>query len=401
MKILMCLGSPFPPDIRVEKEARALAQAGHKVFVLTPYKKGSPAEENIGYATLLRRIPQPTLPKRAWNLVSLSLFGIIPLWIPYIAEAVQRYGIEAIHVHDLPLVNTGLKVAKKNHLPLVADLHENYPDAVRFYHSSNWRGKISNMFISPKKWQVFETAWVNSSDRVITVVDEIGRHLVNDCGLPEDKLTIVMNTEDLDSFCSMPLKKDIIERYKSFFIISYIGGFARHRGIDTAILAMPKITSAIPEARLVLVGTGSNETALKELVQRKGLEKTVEFTGFQPFESVPSYMTASQVCLIPYIDSIQTNRSAPHKLFQYMALGKPVVVSSMESLSRIMEETGAGLVYTAGDADALAEAVIRLYKDKPLANKLGKAGLAAVKTRYNWEIEGKKLVEMYRSLKVG
>ena len=70
----------------------------------------------------------------------------------------------------------------------------------------------------------------------------------------------------------------------------------------------------------------------------------------------------------------------------------------MASLSRIIGETGAGLVYPAEDVDALAKSVIRLYEDGNLAGKLGQAGLTAVRTKYNWEIDGKKLVHLYQGL---
>jgi len=397
MRILMCLGKTFPPDIRVEKEARALAQAGHNVFILSQCKEGSPVEENVGYGMVIRRIQRQTLWKRVWRFANVAFRGIDPLWHKCILNTISEYGIEAIHVHDLPLLNTGLKAARRSNIPVVADMHENYPEVVRFYHNT-WRGEIADMLIPKRRWKSFEKSWLKRADRVITVVDEIGRHFIDDCGIPDDKVSIVMNVEDLDYFYSLPIKKDITQQYESYFVISYIGGFGRHRGIDTAISAMPKILSVIPNAYLILVGSGSNEEELKELVKKMDLGDAVEFTGWRPFSLVPSYISISQICLVPYIRSAQTNASAPHKLFQYMAMGKPVIVSSMESLSRIIEETGAGLVYPAESADSLAEAVIKLHDDSDLTGKLGEAGLAAVKQYYNWKMEGKKLISLYRGL---
>jgi len=81
-----------------------------------------------------------------------------------------------------------------------------------------------------------------------------------------------------------------------------------------------------------------------------------------------------------------------------MSMGKPVIVSSAKPLKRIIEETRAGLVYPSGDSDALAQAVITLYKDKDLAEELGKAGEKAVEKKYNWENESKKLIELYYNL---
>lgn len=393
----MCLERKYPPDIRVEKEAKALTKTGHEVFILSLRQTGSPDEEKQGNITILRYIPQPSFPIRVWNLFWLSVFGVHPIWKIYIAESVTKWNIEAIHVHDLPLVYTGLKVARKRNLPLIADLHENYPQAIKYYNTS-FKDKLANIILPPKRWEKFEKSWLKQADKIVTVIDEMKQRLEKDYCLDSEKITVVMNVEDIEAFLALPIRYDIITRYEQYYTILYVGGFGQHRGIQTAISAMPRIISEIPEARLVLVGSGGNETELKEIVRNMNLTEHVEFTGQEPFENVPSFISASDVCLVPYVTSVQTNASSPHKLIQYMALGKPVITSSMESLSRIISETGAGLVFIAEDETSLATQVINVYKDKDLADRLGRAGLIAAKTKYNMEVEGRKLIQLYRSL---
>lgn len=399
MKILMCLDGYFPPDIRVEKEAKALSEAGHKVFILCRFKEDCLEEEEYSYASVLRLIPLNSFLMRVIKLLFMIIFGIDPIWTRYISRVIPEKKIDAVHVHDLPLVNTVSKITVKKNLPLVVDLHENYPELIGLRRYTTFRSKLAGCFLNEKRWKNFQKSWLKKADRVITVVNEIGERLVKEYGVQEEKITIVMNTEDLDSFRSIPVNKDIIQRYDPFFTILYVGGFGIHRGIQTLISSMPGIKKVIPEAFLLIVGTGNNENELKQLTHDKGLDDSIEFTGWQPFTSVPSYIAASDVCLVPYINSIQTNNSSPHKLFQYMALGKPVIVSSMKSLSRIIGETGAGLIFKAENPDSLTEQVIRLYRDKDLAMKTGQAGITAVKTKYNMQAEGKKLVELYESLR--
>ena len=81
-----------------------------------------------------------------------------------------------------------------------------------------------------------------------------------------------------------------------------------------------------------------------------------------------------------------------------MTMGKPVVVSSAKPLQRIVRETGAGLVYSSGDAQALAEAVVKIYRDGKLAARFGEAGKKATRQKYNWEAEAEKLLSLYQSL---
>lgn len=397
MRILMFLESYFPPDIRVEKEARTLLKGGHEVFLLCPNRDDGISEEVVEGIKVFR-VPFPSdLLKRIWNFCWFTLFLVNPFWREQLAHIVKQERIEAIHIHDLPMVKTGLSVARKFDIPLVADLHENYPNAIKVW-SINWNWRRL-LVIRIQRWEQVERFCVRRADKVITVVDEAKEHYVTDCGSPPEKVTVVMNAEDPEYFCSLPVDNEIINKYEHHFTISYIGGFGPHRGVQTAISAMPKILQAIPNARLLLVGSGQNEIELKQLANDNGVEEAIEFTGWQPFSLVPSYFTASKVCLVPHIASGHTNTTIPHKLFQCMAIGKPVIVSSAKPLERIVSETGAGLAYPSDDADGLAQEIVRVYRDDVLAIRLGEAGRKAVKEKYNWEIEGEKLLALYRDLR--
>lgn len=390
----MLLDHFFPPDVRVEKEARTLLKAGNEVFLLSLGKDDTPDEELLeGIRVIRKALPQGFL-KRAWNFFWFSAFFIHPFWKGALIDSIKQYQIQALHIHDLPMVKTGLSVAKKFSIPIIADLHENYPEAIKVW-GRDWKGKLPQPVW---RWKQIERFCVQQADRVIVVVDEAKQHYVSDCGIPSEKVTVVMNTEDLDYFHSLPIKEDIVKKYQPYFTISYVGGFGCHRGIQTAISAMPRILSTIPQAKLLLVGSGGNEAKLKEQAKQERIEKEVEFTGWQSFALVPSYIAAGKICPIPHIASGHTNSTIPHKIFQAMAMGKPVIVSSVKPLERIIKETGAGLVYPSENAQALAEAVIRIYQDGALATRLGEAGKRAVKKRYNWEAEGKKLVTLYQDL---
>ena len=398
MKILMVLLDRFfPPDIRVEKEARTLLKANHEVFLLSLDKEGVPSEELVEGIRVIRRSPPQglPLPKRAWGYFWFQISSVDSFWVQTLTEIVRQYQIEALHIHDLPMVKMGLQVARKFDIPLTADLHENMPEAIRGRRRSGWQGRLGNPVW---RWKRLERLCVQRADRVITVVDETREHYINDCRIPPEKVITVMNAEDLDYFYSIPISEGIVNKYSHYFIISYVGGLGWHRGIQTAISAMPLILQAIPNAKLLIVGSGGNEAELRELVTKEEAEQAVEFTGWQDFNLVPSFIAVSKVCLIPYLITGNTDNALPHKLFQYMAMGKPVVVSSAKTLERIVNETGAGLVYPSGDAQALAEAIIKIYQHGGLATRLGEAGKRAVEERYNWGVGGKKLVRLYQDL---
>jgi glycosyltransferase involved in cell wall biosynthesis len=393
----MFLERYFPPDIRVEKEARALLKAGHEIFLVCANKDNDLIEKEFqGIKVIYFPIKFKSI-KWYFFYLQFLIFFVHPFWKRALEKIIKQYEIQALHIHDLAMVNTGLQAAKKFNIKILADLHENYPEGIITW-SKGWKGKIINLIAPKWRWKRLEKYCVNHVNKVITVVDEAKEHYVIDCGVNPESIAVVMNTEEETYFCSLPVKKEIIERYDDYFTISYIGGFGELRGIHTAISAMPKILQEIPNACLLLVGSENNTNSLKKLVKRLNLEETIKFTEWQPFYTIPSYIKASNICLVPHIASVFTDTTIPHKLFQYMSMGKPVIVSSAKPLKRIIEETRAGLVYPSGDSDALAQAVITLYKDKDLAEELGKAGEKAVEKKYNWENESKKLIELYYNL---
>ena len=392
----MLLDRYFPPDIRVEKEARSLVKAGHEVFLLSMGRGDLAAEEEVEGIRVIRVSMPQELTRRVPNYVCVRMIHVHPFWKRALDDVVRKHKVEVIHIHDLPLVKTGLSVAGTCGIPLVADLHENYPEAIRSYQARGLSRLTKPM--SVMRLKRLERHCVRKSDKVVTVVEQAKNHYINDCGIPADKVCVVMNCEDSGYFCSLPLDCDIVDKYERDFVISYIGGFGIHRGLHTAISSMRHILKEIPQARLLLVGKGAYEVALRQLATSEGVENRVEFVGWQPFSLVPSYVVASDVCLVPHIASGHTNTTIPHKLFQYMAMSKPLVVSSARPLECIVRETGAGLVFPSGDPEALAREVIRLYRDDSLCAEMGRAGKRATEDIYNWEMEGEKLVNLYLQL---
>jgi glycosyltransferase involved in cell wall biosynthesis len=407
LKILMLLDDGFPLpntefyDIRVAKEARTLIKAGHRLSLLTSGVSHRPRKEIIDDINVIRTEERPTKinARLAWETLWFSLTFIDTFWKKALVEAVKQENPQVIHVHDLTLVPTAVPVARDFNLPLVADLHENYPEGMRFWRKG-WKGRALNLINPIWRWKQMEKNCLKRVARVVTVVDEGKEHYVKDCQVPPEKITVVMNVED-DYYASLPVDEAIVKRYEPYFTISYIGGFGYHRGLHTAIQAMPEILREVDNARLLLIGTGENFTEMKAMAKKLGVDKSVDFAGRQPFDSVPSYVAASDICLVPHVASGHTDSTIPHKLFQYMAKTRPVIVSSAKPLARIVKETGTGLVFQSEDASDLAKAVLKIHGDSRLAEELGKAGEKAVKERYNWQKEGMNLVKMYQNLGAG
>ncbi len=390
MRIGMMLPNmPFPPDIRVEKEAQVLAAAGHEVVLLCRGDGRQPAVEQFGPITVIRHRVHPRHPmrRRIDSLTYLLTMGS-PSWRRAMESLVTEHGVEALHLHDLAYAPSAIGAARTAGVPLVMDLHENYPAAI-----AQWkRGWLTRVTFSPARAARLERRAVRTVDRVVVVVDEAKTRVVG-LGADPERVFVFGNAESKSLVPPEPLPLD----FTSGARLVYVGGIARHRGLDTVIAAMPAIRAADPFAELTIVGDGDALASLKQQVADLGLEGVVRFTGRLPKDEAMAYVAEANIALVPHHRSAHTDSTIPHKLFQYMALGRPVLVSDCAPLTRIVSETGAGLVFAAGDSADLARQVQALSSPARAA-EMAAAGRAAVLDRWNLESEGVALQELYRQL---
>ncbi|SFR36534.1 glycosyltransferase family 4 protein [Halogeometricum limi] len=409
MRICMLLNAVYPTDIRLAKEVESLAAAGHAVYILSEAGDGLPDREKVGSATVIRRPFQEAyagfdgVAAGARTLVT----GVVDSWVDTLDELVPTEGIDALHAHDLPMVHTALAAGEKHDLPVVADLHENWPEAVKQYR----RNDSLSSFTKPRyfaqrltrpvaRWKRIERDAVQRADRVIAVTDEARDHYVDDCGADESKVDIVSNYVDLDTFDAAELK-DV--GFEDDFVISYVGTLGGpHRGLDAVVRAMPAVIERVPNAHLVVVGNGKEyRQHLQSIVDELDIADHVTFTGRVPFDDVPSYIEASDVCLVPHQSTGHTETTVPHKLFQYMAMSRPVVVTDVAPLRRIVEESESGVVVRSGDPAGFALAFVELAQNEERAREFGENGRKAVEDRYSWSHAGEALCECYRRIRGG
>jgi glycosyltransferase involved in cell wall biosynthesis len=222
--------------------------------------------------------------------------------------------------------------------------------------------------------------------------------LIADHQIPEDKITVVENTESREFYDNADFEK-VIQKTGDEFILGYTGNVGPHRGVDTALEGLGKIDN--PNIKFVIAGNVNNAVKgrLQEIIEEYNLQERVIITGYIPFKLFPSYMKQADVNVIPHHRNGHTDNTIPHKLFQSMMIGQPVLVSTSSPLKRVVDETQGGLVFEAGNPSDFAEKVIRLYDDRELGKKLGaNARKATYDGSVNWENTSRKLIRLYREV---
>ncbi|MFK8059604.1 MAG: glycosyltransferase [Polaribacter sp.] len=401
----MIVDGYYPADIRVRKEAESLASK-YNVFVLCCKKENDLEIEIIEKVTVLRKIVYKNFTEKGLIDMRLAVNFIHPKFKKVLPEIVAKFNIDVLHVHDLPLAKTGYLIAEKYNLTSILDLHENYAAALLTWFS--WRKspiiRLKNkLFFNSKRWQNYENNVILKYDKIIAVVEEMKERIVADTSINEDKITVITNSEKKEFAANFNSKQNSFfkEEYKGKFIISYVGGFGPHRGLQTAIEGIKEISKQIPTALLALIGPANNDVRnyLENLIDEFDVQKNVVIYGSQPFENVTKIMQSSAVNIIPHISNLHTESTIPHKLYQILLSKKPLLVSDCAPLKRVVEKDEIGFVFEAGNANSFSEKVIEMCHNYENATKKAEKGFElAYNGDLNWEFTAKKLLHLYDNL---
>ena len=394
MRIGMILDAPFPPDPRVENEAVSLVENGHEVFLFCLKYANEKASETINGIQVKRYTS---------NILEYKLSALahtIPLYSylmqKKIAKFIKDTKVQALHIHDMRIAGAVYKVNRNYNLSVVLDLHDNMPEVMKLYpHLQKFPGKY---LISPKKWKQKEEDFIKLADKVIAVSPEFIKTLEIRLPSEKDKFVLVPNTIRRTFFEDYKVNETIIKKYKNNFVLLYLGDTHVRRGIQTAIAALSKLKDTIPEVKLVIVGKNTTDTILKQQVKDLQLEQFVDFEGWQNVALFQSYILASEICISPLHRNLQHDVAYANKIFQYMSLAKPLLVSDAIAQSKLIEKVACGLVHKERDSEDFSKKVLALYKSKPLRIELGESGKKFVQNEFSWEQTSKKLINLYNNM---
>ena len=170
------------------------------------------------------------------------------------------------------------------------------------------------------------------------------------------------------------------------------------RGLVTIIKSLKYLIPKIPNIKLVIVGQAKTDYVLKNLVNKLGYENYVELTGWKNFNLFPSYISSSDLGICPIHKNLHHETTYANKIFQYLAFGKPIVVSDCKAQKNIVERHNCGLVFKDQNVKNFADKVITLYRDKKLYQKLSNNAKKAINEKLNWEETSKDLIKLYNEI---
>lgn len=397
MRIGMILDNEINDDIRVQNEINILVHSGHEVILLCKGKHSNHRIERRENLVIYRVF----LPKKIFGaLMILSLR--IPLfqyfWYYQFYKRVKKLQIDAIHAHDMYMLQSARKVANKLKKPLVLDLHENYPETVKSY---EWTKKwYSKLFYDVHKWSKKEGDILSSADKIIVLSDFYKMELMNKYTSLESKNIIrYSNVPNLSFFDSFDIDISILNKGNSF-VVFYFGIIARRRGIYTLLEAIKKLSENYNNIKLLLIGPVDNaeKDDFDEAVERLDLGEGLIYFPWKDISQLPSYISISDVCVSPLVKNDQHESGVANKIFQYMYFKRPLVVSDCKPQADIVTENKCGVVFESENVNQLADKISLFIKNPALINEFGKNGYKAILESYNTKKEGENLASLYKDL---
>jgi len=391
MRIGMLLERQFPFDERVEKEALSLIAGGHKVYILSfDHDLGKTKENYKGIEVL--RFP---LGRNAYRKLS-PLYRILPyyrrLWLKHAKAMAGEYQIDVLHVHDLPLAGVGSAIKKRFGCRLVLDQHELWSETVKHYrHYNTLAGRIVR-FLS--NWKAYEKKQFSYADAVVTVEEPIREWYIEKTGTAAEKIIVIPNTpsrSDIERI-RLPEKSEIKE-----FVLFYAGKIDRNRYLDTVIRALPVLKEEIPGLVFRVAGNIARGCDPRQTAKRLGVEKQLSYLGNLSFDEMIREMHLADICisLLPTF-SEELNRTIVTKVYQYLQLAKPMIVSRSHYMRTFVETQGLGLSVDETRPESLAEAVREMYAH-PEKMREYSANSQHIRGLYTWENTVMPLLELYRS----
>jgi glycosyltransferase involved in cell wall biosynthesis len=220
------------------------------------------------------------------------------------------------------------------------------------------------------------------ADHIVVVTDAF-RHNLMMLGVPPDKITVIKNGADLSVFKAIPRDEAFLDSIglKGRFVASYVGTHGMAHGLDT-ILEAAHILRDCPGIGFLLVGDGAERRRL--LAKRDEMRlSNVVMLDMLGRDRMPAVWSATDASLIVLRDKPVFRTVIPSKMFETMAMTRPIILGVAGESQEMVAEANAGLCITPEDAVALANAVRALSADPALAQQLGENGYRYVTERHD------------------
>lgn len=371
-RVLFLRSNPVDPDPRVEKEALTLKRSGHVVRVLGwDRTAGLPRLEEKAFGILERLSIPANFGSGLANLPHLLRFqvGLLSyLWR-------NRYNYDVVHACDFDTLIPALIAKLLWRKKVVYDIFDFYADML--LKVPPWLKAIIRRI----------DLWAMGFADAVILADE--NRSAQIAGARPRRLAFIYNSPDISgSFPEIPPPVPPLR-------IGYVGLLSKERGL----LTMLEVLARNPDWFLELAGFGGDE---KEILAKAASLKNIRFYGRVPYQRGLEIAASSHVLFATYDPSVPNHRfSSANKLFEAMALGRPIIVARGTSMDVLVERYGLGFVVDYGDIEQIERALYAVANwDQERWRSFSTRVRRVFEEEFTWQIQARRLVALYRELGV-
>jgi glycosyltransferase involved in cell wall biosynthesis len=374
MKICI-LTSVHPPfDTRIYyKQAKSLAKAGYDVTLIAQHDRDEVVEG-------IRVVALPRPKNRLRRMLGTT-------WKAFNRARKQKAGI--YHFHDPELLPIGVLLKVFTRGKVIYDSHEDVRSELK---TKPWLPKVARWFLS-LMYRLLERLSLPFIDEIIIAEDSYIKNYKK-----RSNISVLRNYPVL-SYVGGPA-----EVKASPPALVYVGGISQTRGALELIESLRLLKTKYEKVTLTLVGpiySNSLEEKIAKLRKELGLQDNVRLAGQVKHQEIYNLLSGCNIGMAILHPEPNYIESLPTKLFEYMAVGLPVIASNFPLWKEIVEGNNCGLTVDPLKPAEIARAVEYLIEHPEEARKMGQNGQKAVMEKYNWETESRKLIELYENLTKG
>ncbi len=311
-------------------------------------------------------------------------------------EAVaQEVRPDILHAHS-PVLNAlpALKIGRKLGIPVVYEIRAFWEDAA-VDHGSTREGSLRYRLT-----RGLETRAIRQANHVFTICEGLRSDIVAR-GIDSDKVTVIPNAVNVESFNLASPPDPALQAQLGLAgatVIGFVGSFYAYEGLDLLVQALPALLKAKPDIKLLLVGGGTQEQNLRDQAKALGVSDKVVFSGRVPHQEVNKYYDLINVLAYPRHPMRLTELVTPLKPLEAMAQGQLFVASDVGGHKELIDHNKTGVLFKAGNANALAQALLDLLENPTLWPVLRGNGRRHVERVRNWTNSVANYVAPYQKL---
>ena len=315
------------------------------------------------------------------KLPVLNQLAVIDALAKRLLQVARELKPDVLHAHS-PALNAvaALRVGKQLGIPVVYEIRAFWEDAAVDHGTSREWG------LRYRSTRMLETWAVKRANAVTTICEGLRAEIVGR-GIPAAKVTVIPNAVNIEDFSVGGARDPQLSAtlgLEGKLVLGFIGSFYAYEGLDVLLQALPAMLAVNPAIRVLLVGGGHQDAALKAQAAALGVAGQVVFTGRVPHDQVQRYYDLSDVLVYPRLKMRLTDLVTPLKPLEAMAQGRLLVASDVGGHKELIDDGRTGVLFAAGDPQDLARKVLALLDQPQRWAALRAAGRTFVEEERNW-----------------